>query len=241
MYNNLAKFYDNFTDDIDYKKWTEDLLNKINRYAEIEVENIVDVACGTGNITCRLAKYGYNVVGIDLSSEMLEYASERMRKMGVKCMFSNQDMRTFNVGKKYDSIICTCDGVNYLLEESDVEAFINSAYKLLKKGGVFIFDISSKEKLINKLGNNKYFDIREDKCIFWQNELEDNKVKLDLTMFFEDEDGRYTRYDETQTQRIYAKEDIEKLLTKFEVVEVSDLCYNNEKNDKRIQFVCIKK
>jgi demethylmenaquinone methyltransferase/2-methoxy-6-polyprenyl-1,4-benzoquinol methylase len=47
-----------------------------------EAQNVLDVGCGTGALTLRVAKRGARVRGIDLSAEMLEIAAERVREGG---------------------------------------------------------------------------------------------------------------------------------------------------------------
>lgn len=238
MYENLAIIYDNFTDDIDYDKWEKDIYDAITEYSKGNTESVADLACGTGSITCRLAKRGYKVTGIDVSEEMLIRAGENMRKSGVHFNLVKQDISKFRLHKRVDAIVCACDGINYLTVDGQFENFICCCRENLKQDGILIFDVSSYEKLKNTLGNNSYFDIRDDACIFWQNSLEDKIVTMELTIFLKDDDGRYTRKTEVQKQRIYSQKEIKAAMTDFEILDMKSVSYDNNNSDKRLQFIC---
>lgn len=241
MYDSLAIIYDSFTDDIDYDRWADDIENAIKEYSAFPVKTVADLACGTGSISVRLAKRGYSVTGVDISGEMLLRAAENMRKAGTKCNFVRQDMTQLKLHKKVDAIACACDGINYLTQDGQINEFFSSCYDGLKSGGIFVFDVSSDEKLKQVLGNNSYFDIREDACFFWQNSVDGNKVTMELNIFLEQEDGRYVRKTETQVQRMFTKDEIENALNGFEILEVKSVSYDSANEDKRLQFVCRKK
>ncbi|MBQ9625184.1 MAG: class I SAM-dependent methyltransferase [Clostridia bacterium] len=238
MYSALATVYDLFADDIDYDRWARDIANTIEDNSAFKAKSIVDLACGTGSITCRLAKMGYALTGIDISEEMLFCAGEKMRKTGVSYPLVKQNISSFSLHKRADAIVCACDGINYLLDEKDLNGFFESCRKSLKKGGVLVFDISSEEKLKNTLGNNQYFDIRDEACLFWKNSIDGDFVDMDLNIFIEDEKGKYLRLKESQRQRIYSKEEITKNLNGFELIEIKSVSYDKNNTDKRLQFVC---
>ena len=238
MYDSLAIIYDCFTDDIDYNRWADDIDGLLKTNSVFPIKNVVDLACGTGNITSRLAKKGYNLIGIDISEEMLLRAGNNMRKSGVNYNLVKQDISRFSVHKKMDAVLCMCDGVNYLTENSQIDGFFNCCKQALKPNGLLIFDISSEEKLRYILGNNEYFDIRDDACFFWQNEINNNILSLELNIFIREEDGRYIRKTESQKQRIYKEAEIKERLTDFEIINIASVSYDNKGEDKRLQFIC---
>lgn len=238
MYDSLAIIYDCFTDDIDYDRWTKDIDEAIKVNSKIPVNTAADLACGTGSIAVRLAKLGYKVTGIDISEEMLLRAGENMRKHGVSCNFVRQDISDFKLHKRSDAIVCACDGINYLIKDGQLEAFFACCKESLKPGGILIFDVSSEEKLQKVLGNNSYFDIRDDACIFWQNSIEGNIVTMELNIFLKEDDGRYIRRTEEQVQRIYTVGEIKNELENFELLDIRTVSYDKNNSDKRWQFVC---
>lgn len=76
----------------------------------------MDLACGTGSLSIELAARGYDMIAADLSDEMLNEAREKAEAAGQKILFLEQDMRSFELYGTVDSILCTCDSINYLLE-----------------------------------------------------------------------------------------------------------------------------
>ena len=71
-YEALAGRYDALTADVHYEVWA-DYAEKHFRRAGLPVHTVLDLACGTGSLTCRLAERGYEMIGVDLSAEMLRY------------------------------------------------------------------------------------------------------------------------------------------------------------------------
>ena len=154
QYSVLAKYYDALMDDVDYKKWAEfyDVILKESNVGK----RIVDMGCGTGSITVCLASLGYDMTGIDISSEMLALAQSKADKAGVRIRFSEQDMSGLDVGGGYGGVICSFDGVNYLLSTEKLKSCFERAYDALTDGGVFVFDVSTPYKYKNILGSNAF-------------------------------------------------------------------------------------
>ena len=128
-YGRFASTYDRLMSDVDYDAWADYI------YAMLECERakrVVECACGTGEIGLRLAKKGLDMTCTDISREMLERASEKARRMGVKPVFACMDMRKLCVHRPADAVISACDGVNYLASPSDMSMFFDAAYAALK-------------------------------------------------------------------------------------------------------------
>ena len=89
----------------------------------------------------RFAKRGYKVSAVDLSREMLEIAQAKAVAAGVAIEFHQGNMKDFNNQQQYDVIINLHDGLNYLLDESDIQRFMDNTLSLLKSGGVLLFDV----------------------------------------------------------------------------------------------------
>ena len=74
-YEGLARFYDGLTRDVDYTQWA-DWYQSWFRQSRVPVRIVLDLACGTGTVTCLLAQRGYSMIGADQSAEMLAEAWE---------------------------------------------------------------------------------------------------------------------------------------------------------------------
>lgn len=171
---------------------------------------VLDLACGTGNITVRLAKAGYDMTGVDLSVEMLNIAKEKAADLKKDILFLNQDMTEFELYGTVDAIVSSLDGINYLTEDGDLLKVFNLCRNYLNPGGIMIFDINSEYKLKEVLGNNT-FVFEDDKVYYvWRNEYcEEEKIcAFCLDFFVKEVGGTYTRFSEYQEERAYSEKEI---------------------------------
>lgn len=247
QYKDFAFVYDELMNEVDYDGWV-DYIENIIKNEETQVKNILELACGTGNLTIPLTKKNYDIAGIDISEEMLSVAREKGEEEGVELVLLQQDIAELDFDiPNLDCILCACDGFNYITYDEDLENVFAKSHELLKKDGLFIFDISSYYKLSTILGNNMYGENREDIAYMWQNyfDEEDNLVEMELAFFIRDEeDERFDRFEETHLQRAYKEEEIISILKKVgfnKIKTYGDFTFESPKNDsERIFFVCKK-
>ncbi|HPT78314.1 MAG TPA: class I SAM-dependent methyltransferase [Candidatus Atribacteria bacterium] len=214
MYEKFAYVYDALMQDVDYDRWV-DFIEDIFKVYGAKPETIVDLACGTGNITGRLAERGYKVTGIDISGDMLAVASEKARNAGLDITYVCQDMRELELHRPVDAITCMCDGFNYILEDADLEQTLSGIKRYLNPGGILVFDTSSHYKLSRVLGNNVMTETEGDINLIWCNTYDKSSeiVQMNLT-FFVKEENRYRKFEETHFQRAYKQEDMIRMLEK---------------------------
>lgn len=208
MYERFAEVYDKFQE-IDYKEFL-DFYEKVFSACGCRPELVLDLACGTGNITCAMAKLGYDMIGIDISTEMLRIAADKAREKNLDILFLNQDMTDFELYGTVDAAVCALDGVNYIDDAGGLRRMFHLVHNYLNPGGVMIFDINSEYKLKYLLGNNSFvYEDDESYCV-WNNEYDEKRKEalFDINLFVLDEDGRYSRYDEEQTEHAYAPDEL---------------------------------
>nr|WP_330400342.1 methyltransferase domain-containing protein [Tepidibacter mesophilus] len=245
QYNDFAFIYDNLMDNVDYDKWVE-YIEKIIKKEDVQVKNILELACGTGNLTIPFAKKNYDILGIDISEEMLSVAREKCIDKGIEVVFLNQDMTELDFEiYNLDCVLCACDGFNYILENEDIQSIFDNVYGLLKQKGVFIFDISSYNKLSNILGNNTFGENREDITYIWENYFDDESDMVEMNLAFFTRNGEYyQKFEETHYQRAYKNHEIIKMLKKsgFEYINVyKDFTFSEaDEETERVFFVCKK-
>lgn len=211
-YSEFAYSYDMFMDNIPYESWGKYI-------CELLMENgirdglVLELGCGTGNMTEILAGAGYDMIGIDISDDMLNIALEKKYESGHDILYLNQDMRDFELYGTVRAVVSVCDSVNYILNEEEVLKTFKLVNNYLDPGGIFIFDMITEKKFVN-IGDSTIADNRDDASFIWENTYykEEKINRYDLTIFEKSEDGRYDRYDETHYQRVYDKEVIQKLL-----------------------------
>ena len=74
-YSALAAHYDALTDDVQYDAWA-DYAEHIFARLGVSPKLVLDLACGTGSLSLRMAQRGYEMIGVDLSPDMLAAASQ---------------------------------------------------------------------------------------------------------------------------------------------------------------------
>ena len=213
MYTSFAEVYDQLMDNVDYQRWA-DFYREILTAHGVASGKVCECACGTASLTIPLNRRGYQMTGVDLSQEMLWIGAQKARKLGMGIPFVQQDMRRLHLHRQMDAVIATCDGVNYLLQDTDVLAFFTSAYNALRPGGVLAFDVSTPWKLENLRGNQIICEDRPEITYMWQNRFDAGKALLDmhLCIFVRQKDGSYRRIDEVQRQRAHTVENLRSLL-----------------------------
>ncbi len=204
IYGGFAGVYDRLMDDFDYEGWADYYLEAIAR-AGVSPKTVCDCACGTGSMSVALARRGLKVTGVDLSAEMLEIAGAKARASAQKIIFARQDMCHLALPRPADAIVCACDGVNYLTSMPRVRAFFEAARAALRPGGCLAFDISSRHKLENVIGNAFFGEERDDVAYLWSNSYDPEKrlVQMDVTFFIRNEGGLYERINEAHVQRAH--------------------------------------
>ena len=245
QYAILASYYDRIMEDIDYEAWC-DFYEACFSENGISPKKILDLACGTGSITVPLAKRGYSMTGIDLSSEMLALAQDKCDAAGVRIRFSEQNIALFQAGSRFDAMICSFDGINYLTSPRDVQSCFSCVSEMLSDNGIFIFDISTPYKYENILADNAFVYEYDDLFLSWQNYFDKRSGLCDfyLTFFVKTENGNWKRYDETQCQRKYTPLRLEKMLaeagmTVIKTVADTDFSPLGDDSD-RCFFICKK-
>jgi len=238
-YTKLATIYDKLmADDINYDRLCDQIERCFNRYS-IKPHLIADLACGTGSVTSRLANRGYEMIGVDLSEDMLDTA----KKKDPNSLYLNQDIANFEFYGTVDAILCMIDGYNYVLEDNDLYQSFLLAKNYLNPGGLFLFDMSSFYKLSTLLGNETF--VYDDESIFytWENEF-DTELALcsSYITFFVKENHVYHRFDEEHIEKARHTTDVISLLEKagFSDIRVFDENYDKPTpTSKRIFFSSI--
>lgn len=246
QYSVLSQIYDELMVNVDYDMWADYLEHLILEQGEKPL-NILELGCGSGNVTEKLLEKGYEVVGIDYSEEMLELAEEKTEEFGNNIIYIQQDLREIDFEVyEIDTVISANDTFNYITDIKDVEHILSYLYPRIKKGGQLVFDISSEYKLEHVLGNNTYGESFDDMVYLWENfyDSEQKLVNMDIN-FFEKNGSTYERFSEIHIQRAYSVEEIKAVLEKigYQNIKIHADFDKEEgyKNDsQRIFFSCRK-
>ena len=213
-YSVFARYYDELTANIDYRKRGEYFHEIIKKFKTTKENILLDLACGTGSISEVMARLNYDVVGVDLSDEMLGMAIEKKFDSGLNIQYLCQDMRRFEMYGTIDITICALDSINHLASLDDVRKVFENVAFFSEQEGLFIFDVNTVYKHRNILGNNTFTYETDDVFCVWENTLvpETDEVKMNLEFFEREENGMYSRSNDSFSEKAYSEEDIERLL-----------------------------
>ena len=212
-YTGFASVYDLFMDNIPYEEWCE-YLSGLLKENGADSGLILDLGCGTGTLTRLLADRGYDMIGADLSDEMLEIAMEQEAEEPRGILYLQQDMRAFELYGTVRAIVSICDSMNYLMEYEELVEVFRLANNYLDPGGVFIFDLNTIYKYRDTMGETTIAENREEGSFIWENyyDEEEQVNEYDLTLFIREEDGRYQKYEETHFQRAYDLDEVKQAI-----------------------------
>ena len=239
-YGEFAKIYDELiNEDINYDEMVDCILRICNEN-NIEFNDYLDIACGTGNVTVRIAKHFKNIYGVDLSEDMLREAFDKLKSERIKGKIICQDMSELSLNRKFDLITSVLDSTNYVTDIEGLKNYFKGVYEHLKDDGLFIFDVNSYYKLSEILGNNIYTYSEDEVFYTWENVFEDNLLSMFLT-FFVKKGELYERFEEEHLERAYKESQLESILEEldFKVINKFD-GYSNDNvqaNSERIVYV----
>jgi SAM-dependent methyltransferase len=211
-YTAFAQVYDLFMDNVPYDVWCEYICGVLQEHG-IDDGSVLDLGCGTGELTRRMAAAGYAMIGADASIDMLQeaYAAQMVyedeafddpetgeEQPGQKAngvhvesdppedagiLYLQQPMQELDLGGTVRAVYSSCDCVNYILDPSELLETFRRVHESLEPGGVFLFDMNTDYKYRTLLGNETFAESREEGAFIWDN--------------FYDEEERINEYDVT--------------------------------------------
>lgn len=195
-YTAFAKHYDILMSDVNYEDIAQKINNIVNEYFP-DADFLVDLACGTGSLSEELTKLGFNVLGVDVSQEMLSIAHDKKIRTGLSTQYVFGDMTSWSLTEyKADVIVCTLDSLNHLGSFDEIKRTFLNVYNSLVDGGLFIFDMNTPYKHKHILSDNVFVFEENDLYCVWQNEYNDKDNRVDIYLdFFENTlDNNYKRF-----------------------------------------------
>lgn len=144
MFHKSAQYYDDF-----YNAKYDGRSDKEVKYLEsiikkYKAKKILDLGCGTGRHTLALAKKGYDIIGVDISEDMIDIALLKKNNADINTWLNTTfvvgDMRNTYCGSNFDLIYSMFQSMNYLLTDSNLRDTLYNVNTQLKKGGIFVFD-----------------------------------------------------------------------------------------------------
>ncbi|MDE6024801.1 MAG: class I SAM-dependent methyltransferase [Lachnospiraceae bacterium] len=208
-YSDFALVYDRLMDNIPYDDWFDYIHGLLTEYG-IKNGIIVELGCGTGNITERLAVSGYDMIGIDTSPSMLNMARSKKSEASTS-LYLCQDMREFELYGTVSAVVSVCDSINYILEPDELVHVFSLVNNYLDPKGVFIFDFNTRHYYLDVVADATIAEDREDISFIWDNyyDAKSNINELALSLFIrETDDDLFRKYEELHLQKGYTLEEM---------------------------------
>jgi len=206
-YLNLAASYDRLTNDVDYDSIVEFYMDLL-RAEGLKPRTAVDLACGTGSVAVRLAQLGMDVIGVDMSQDMLTVAYQKATDLESPPMFVCQKLQELHLLRGVDLAVCALDSIDYILNPVDCRQAIKRIYKALNPGGCFIFDVNTPEKL-RAMDGQIFLDEDEDVFCLWRGEFDEQTNICTYGMdLFQRKGGLWERSFEEHCEYAYTGEQL---------------------------------
>lgn len=223
-YTDFARVYDALTTNVAYHNRALFLKHLFKQY-KINPALVLDLGCGTGSLTILLAQMGYELIGTDISVEMLQVARQKSDELGLNILWLSQPMEKLDLYGTVDAAVCTLDSINHLANAKDVKDTFARLTHFVAPGGLFVFDINTIYKHQEILSGNTFvYDLDELYCVWQCSECDTrNAIEIEIN-FFEKINQYYRRTHEAFTETAYEISDLRQWLGEagFKVLTVLD-------------------
>lgn len=215
QFGDLAPHYDELMDVVPYNAWVDYIELLLSLYSH-EPQRVLDCACGTGNVSFEMALRGWHIVGVDISVPMIEVAQQKVREtlIASDLTFYADDLTTFDLGEKFDTVTCLYDSLNYILEPEKLQAAFEHIRAHTEDYGLFIFDMNSDWAFEADLFTQRNMDARRDLNYDWTANYDaDSRIcNVQMTFRRKDENGATENFYETHRERAYTLSEVKTLL-----------------------------
>lgn len=245
-YGRFSYIYDRLMTHAPYDKWAEYVRKEKSRF-QVSGNRLLDLACGTGELSIRLIEEGFQVTGVDLSGSMLAVAAMKASDKGVSLPLYQQDMSRLEGLGTFDIVTVFCDSLNYLPQAGQVRETFRRVYGHLDNGGLFLFDVHTIFQMTHGFANRTFTYNEEDIAYIWQSYPGEARYSAEHEMTFfvlDGKTGQYDRIDELHYQRTFPAEQYIAWLEEagFDVLRITADFTDDPpaERSKRIFFTCRK-
>jgi ubiquinone/menaquinone biosynthesis C-methylase UbiE len=214
QFQRVASVYDELMHDVPYSAWVE-YLHELLDARSAQPKTVLDLACGTGNVSERLAAEGFDVIGVDIAEDMVAEARRKAVEKSLPIQYVVQDAAELNLpGKRFDLCVSLFDSLNYVTEPERLNTAIERVYGHLNSGGLFMFDMNSDYALRNRFfdQSNRTTDARLRYDWVSEYNADSRLCHIKMNFWYREDDGRDTEFTEVHRQFAYRQDEIMKML-----------------------------
>lgn len=219
----VAPLYDALMQDVPYQNWVA-YLNQLLESRNARPRIVLDLACGTGNVTERLAQIGYRVIGVDIAADMIAQARRKAEYRGISIDYFVQDAAELDLpGCRFDLCVSLFDSLNYVTDPKRLAQALKRVAAHLTRNGLFIFDLNTEFALKNHFFDQDNLASGEALHYDWKSEFfpETRLCRVHMKFRYRELDGSEHEFEENHWQYAYRKDEIVAMLAEagFEEIE----------------------
>ncbi|MCG3691739.1 class I SAM-dependent DNA methyltransferase [Aliarcobacter butzleri] len=218
---------------LDFEEEVYTLHKEFLRFVMVnDLDNIIDIGCGQGYFLENLKVNKKKYFGIDLSVEQIKVCQEKN--------LNAQAIDLKDVKEKFDCATAIFDVLNYI-PKNELKIFLEQTYEILNQNAYFIFDVNSYFGFDEVAQGTITIDI-EDKFIAIDANFENNKLQTDITLFEKQENGLFSKEQDSIIQEYHSKEFLTKILEEigFKVIEIKEFNLHTDEIADKLIFICKK-
>ncbi|MCG3659770.1 class I SAM-dependent DNA methyltransferase [Aliarcobacter butzleri] len=218
---------------LDFEEEVYTLHKEFLRFVMVnDLDNIIDIGCGQGYFLENLKVNKKKYFGIDLSVEQIKVCQEK--NLNAKAI----DLK--DVKEKFDCATAIFDVLNYI-SKNELKRFLEQTYEILNQNAYFIFDVNSYFGFDEVAQGTITIDA-EDKFIAIDANFENNKLQTDITLFEKQENGLFSKEQDSIIQEYHSKEFLSKILEEigFKQIEIKEFNLHTDEIADKLIFICKK-
>ncbi len=214
-YGSFARYYDALNTQADYAALSRYIVGELTAHG-VKSGLLADLGCGTGELTLRLSKAGYDVIGVDRSAEMLSVLRAKAEEWGLaeRVLLLRQNILQLDLFGTVRAAVSTFDTLNHTGPASSLEQAIAKISFFMEKGGVFVFDLNTPYKHAEILGNNEFILESEGVTGIWKNRYDVKTGKVEILLDLTDTDTGQS-FRESLEEYSYPLSLVEQLLNRY--------------------------
>ncbi len=212
-YSAMAQCYDALSEAKDISRRSEYICGLLGAASQAGI--ILDAGCGTGELSVRLCRRGYDMIGVDASAEMLSAARAKAAAAGCDILFLQQSLQQLDLYGTVRAVLCTQDTLNHIINKAELRRALEKMSLFTEPGGKLIFDVNTPYKHRTALNSRCYSGEFAGGMCVWQSELRADGYTVDIDVDVFLRSGEYYRREsERIVERAYEPAELEKLLTR---------------------------
>ncbi|MFW2598013.1 class I SAM-dependent DNA methyltransferase [Aliarcobacter butzleri] len=218
---------------LDFEEEVYTLHKEFLRFVMVnDLDNIIDIGCGQGYFLENLKVNKKKYFGIDLSVEQIKVCQEKN--------LNAQAIDLKDVKEKFDCATAIFDVLNYI-SKNELKIFLEQTYEILNQDAYFIFDVNSYFGFDEVAQGTITIDV-EDKFIAIDANFENNKLQTDITLFEKQENGLFSKEQDSIIQEYHSKEFLTKILEEigFKQIEIKEFNLHTDEIADKLIFICKK-